>query len=203
MSLSRTFRSSAMLSIRNGAWSAWKLAIPTVSNAREALIPYPAGEPPRHVGADGRRVSVEPGDGEAATPLVREGRTVAILRHRAGLLDDPGLVREVAAAAQLAIENERLHAEVLAQLEDLRAAQARIVATGDAERRRLERDLHDGTRGAGTRAGLPSRRIGPGWPYTPLFIPNGPDSCHGPPITRARMSMVTWTSRNPLVDHAV
>ena len=42
------------------------------------------------------------------------------------------------------MENERLQAEVLAQLEDLRAARARIVATGDAERRRLERDLHDG-----------------------------------------------------------
>ena len=107
-------------------------------------LAYPAGEPPRHVAADGRRVSVEPGDGEAATPLVREGRTVAILRHRAGLLDDPGLVRELVAAARLAMENERLQAEVLAQLEDLRAAQARIVATGDAERRRLERDLHDG-----------------------------------------------------------
>ena len=107
-------------------------------------LAYTVGEPPRHVGADGRRVNVEPGDGEAATPLVQQGRTVAILRHRAGLLDDPGLVRQVVAAARLAMENERLQAEVLAQLEDLRAAQARIVATGDAERRRLERDLHDG-----------------------------------------------------------
>jgi signal transduction histidine kinase len=47
-------------------------------------------------------------------------------------------------ATRLGMENERLRAEVLARLEDLRAAQARIVATGDAERRRLERDLHDG-----------------------------------------------------------
>jgi len=42
------------------------------------------------------------------------------------------------------MENERLQAEVLAQLDDLRAAQARIVAAGDAERQWLERDLHDG-----------------------------------------------------------
>jgi len=42
------------------------------------------------------------------------------------------------------MENERLHAEALAQLQDLQAAQARIVEGGDAERRRLERDLHDG-----------------------------------------------------------
>jgi signal transduction histidine kinase len=107
-------------------------------------LAYLVGEPPRHVHADGSPTSAEPGAGQDVTPLVRDGRTVAILRHRAGLLDDPGLVGEVAAAARLSMENERLGAEVLAQLEDLRAAQARIVAAGDAERQRLERDLHDG-----------------------------------------------------------
>ena len=107
-------------------------------------LAYPVGEPPRPVRADGQPADIEPGPGRQVTPLVRSGRTVALLRHRAGLLDDPGLVSEVAAAARLGMENERLHAEVLAQLDDLRAAQARIVAAGDAERRRLERDLHDG-----------------------------------------------------------
>ena len=107
-------------------------------------LAYPVGEPPRYVRADGKVASVEPDEGQAVTPLVRAGQTAALVRHRAGLLDDPGLVQEVAAAARLALDNERLHAEVLAQLEDLRAAQARIVAAGDAERRRLERDLHDG-----------------------------------------------------------
>ncbi len=107
-------------------------------------LAYPVGEPPRHVRADGQPASIQPGKGQDVTPLVRGGRTAAVLRHRAGLLDDPGMVREVAAAARLGMENERLHAEVLAQLDELRAAQARIVAAGDAERRRLERDLHDG-----------------------------------------------------------
>jgi signal transduction histidine kinase len=107
-------------------------------------LAYPVGEPPRPVRADGHPTDVEPGQGQQVTPLVRGGQTVAMLRHRAGLLDDPGLIGEVAAAARLGMENERLHAEVLAQLADLRAAQARIVAAGDAERRRVERDLHDG-----------------------------------------------------------
>src|SRR5499427_2911478 len=107
-------------------------------------LAYPVGEPPRYVRTDGQPVGIGPGRDETLTPLARGGRTVAVLRHRAGLLDDPGLVQEVAAAARLGMENERLQAEVLAQLQDLQAAQARIVAGGDAERRRLERDLHDG-----------------------------------------------------------
>jgi signal transduction histidine kinase len=94
----------------------------------------------RLVDARGRTLAL---DGDA-TPLVRGGQEIALLSHRPGLLDDPGLVEEVAAAARLALENERLQAETQAQLEDLRASRARVIATGDAERRRLERDLHDG-----------------------------------------------------------
>ena len=75
------------------------------------------------------------------TPLVRDGRQVAVVTHAAAL---PELEREIGAAVRLALENERLQAEVLSQLEDLRASRARIVETGDAARRRLERDLHDG-----------------------------------------------------------
>jgi signal transduction histidine kinase len=94
----------------------------------------------RLVDGRGRDVAVH---GEV-TSLVRDRQEVALLSHRAGLLDDQGLVGEVAGAAQLALLNERLRAESGAQLEDLRASRARVIATGDAERRRLERDLHDG-----------------------------------------------------------
>ncbi len=50
----------------------------------------------------------------------------------------------MAAAAGLAMENERLHAEVLARLEEVRASRTRIVAAADSARRQVERDLHDG-----------------------------------------------------------
>jgi signal transduction histidine kinase len=102
-------------------------------------LAYPL-EDGRYVDADGRRLD----PGQAPTPLVRDGVEVAVLTHRPGLLDDPGLVKEVVATARLALDNERLHAELLAQLADLRASRARIVITSDDERRRLERDLHDG-----------------------------------------------------------
>ena len=94
----------------------------------------------RLVDAGGRVLALE----GAVTPLVRGREEMALLSHRPGLLDDPGLVEEVAAAARLALENERLQAEARAHLEDLRASRARVITTGDAERRRLERDLHDG-----------------------------------------------------------
>jgi signal transduction histidine kinase len=96
----------------------------------------------RYVDARGRRVE-EPvaASGSAVTSLVRGGRRVALVAHAAGIAE---LEREIGAAVRLALENERLQAEVLAQLHGLRASRARVVETGDAERRRLERDLHDG-----------------------------------------------------------
>jgi signal transduction histidine kinase len=109
----------------------------------ELEIAYPVGEG-SYADARGRTVDLARAEGRAATPLLRDGRPVAVLLHRTGLLDNPELVEEVASAARLALENERLQAEVRAQLEDLRASRARIVEAGDEERRRLERDLHDG-----------------------------------------------------------
>jgi signal transduction histidine kinase len=102
-------------------------------------LAYPLADE-RPVDAHGRPLTL---DG-TVTPLVRGGQLVAFLAHRAGLLDDPGLAEEVAAASRLALEHERLQAQLAAQLQDLRASRTRIIATGDAERRRLERDLHDG-----------------------------------------------------------
>jgi len=96
---------------------------------------------------DGRGVEIEPplaGNGRVATPIVRGGDPVAVVVHDDALLDGETLGEAMGASAQLAVDNERLHAEVVARLEDLRESRARIVEASDAERRRLERDLHDG-----------------------------------------------------------
>jgi signal transduction histidine kinase len=68
----------------------------------------------------------------------------AVLVYDQGLELEPQLVRLTAAAASMALEHALLQAEVQAQLEQVRASRARIVEAGDAERRRLECDLHDG-----------------------------------------------------------
>jgi signal transduction histidine kinase len=83
-----------------------------------------------------------PGPGRAVTALAATDN--AVLVHDEGLEHEPQLVALMASAAGLALEHSRLQAEVQAQLEQVRASRARIVEAGDAERRRLERDLHDG-----------------------------------------------------------
>lgn len=80
----------------------------------------------------------------AVTFLERDGQPIAAILHDPVLLDDPGLVASVASAMRLSVENERLQAEVETQLGEVRESRARIVAAGDAERKRVERDLHDG-----------------------------------------------------------
>ena len=98
------------------------------------------------VDLDGRALEISlPSDTErAVTRLERHGRAVAVLIHDPALTEQPELLASVSTATRLALDNERLQAEVRAQLEDVRASRARIVAAGDAERRRVERDLHDG-----------------------------------------------------------
>ena len=76
------------------------------------------------------------------TPLTRGITTVGYLDHQAELLQHD--IAVFAQVARLSIDNERLHAERAAQLRELRASRVRIVAAADRERRRLERDLHDG-----------------------------------------------------------
>jgi signal transduction histidine kinase len=80
----------------------------------------------------------------ACTAVELEGRRVGAIVHDRTLSDDPGLLGSVAAAAGLAMENERLQAQLRARVEELRASRARIVEAGTQERRRLERNLHDG-----------------------------------------------------------
>jgi signal transduction histidine kinase len=106
------------------------------------VLAYPLDAAGRLVDAKGRLVALD--QSQEQTRLIRDGSVVAVLAHSPGLLDDEQLVDEVAAASRLALENERLQAEVRARLEELRASRARIIEAGDAERKRLERDLHDG-----------------------------------------------------------
>jgi signal transduction histidine kinase len=108
----------------------------------ELRVAYWLPDVQRYVDAQGRPVA-EPAaaPGRLVTALMQQDRRVAMVSHAATL---PELEREFGAAIRLGLENERLQAEILFQLSEVRASRARIVQAGDAERRRLERNLHDG-----------------------------------------------------------
>lgn len=107
-------------------------------------VAYPVDDGSRFVDETGSPVDL-PSDGaptRSSTPIARNGVLLALLIHRPGLRSVD--VQELASAVHLPLEHAGLTAAALDQLEELRASAARVVAAGDAERRRLERDLHDG-----------------------------------------------------------
>src|SRR5215218_10433165 len=86
----------------------------------------------------------EPGGGRGVTLVSQNGEQVAALVYDATLGEEPELVEAVGAAAGIALENGRLEAELRARLQELHGSRTRVVEAQQNERRRLERDLHDG-----------------------------------------------------------
>jgi signal transduction histidine kinase len=114
-------------------------------DALQATLARALGDPGlvvAYAGADGSLPG--PTRERSVAAVERDGRHFAALVYDPSLDDDPELVEAVSAAAAIALENEQLHAESQLRLTELLASRERIVAAGDAERRRLERNLHDG-----------------------------------------------------------
>jgi signal transduction histidine kinase len=97
-----------------------------------------------YVDLDGRRVELSDEAGRTTTLIEHNGARVAAIQHDAAVGDEPELLAAVTAAAGIAVENARLHAELRARLEELRGSRARVLEAGQSERQRLERNLHDG-----------------------------------------------------------
>jgi signal transduction histidine kinase len=115
----------------------------TILRDSELQLAYPVGNGVL-IDTRGRPADVGPRPGRVTTPIIRDGTVVAVIEHDEDVLRDPGEMDEVVAAARLGLEHERLQADARAQLDALRAARRRIVEAGDAHRKQLERDLHDG-----------------------------------------------------------
>jgi signal transduction histidine kinase len=98
-----------------------------------------------YVDDQGREIELVEEAGDRRVTIVRDGdEPLAALVHDAGVLADRELVEAVAAAARIAVVNARLQAEIRHQVGELDASRRRLVEAGDAERRRLERELRDG-----------------------------------------------------------
>jgi signal transduction histidine kinase len=94
------------------------------------------------VDRDGR--PVPPDEHAAHVDIVRGDVPVARVWCDPSLVDTARIAQEVGSAVRLALDNERLRAQMLASVQQLRASRTRVVEAADAARRRLERDLHDG-----------------------------------------------------------
>jgi signal transduction histidine kinase len=114
----------------------------TSASDLQAALRRALGDPSLELALEG---SPTAGPGRAVAPVERNGRLVAALVHDASLDEDPELLEAACTATAVALENQRLLAEADARLDELKASRERIVAAGDAERRRLERNLHDGS----------------------------------------------------------
>ncbi|MBO3752219.1 hypothetical protein J5X84_39700 [Streptosporangiaceae bacterium NEAU-GS5] len=115
-------------------------------------VAFPSGTSGELLDAAGAPYHPIAGEGRALTTL--GASRVAVLDHDRALLENRQLLDAAGAAARLALDNARLQAQLLAQLAEVRASRARIVAATDEARRRLERDLHDGAQQRLLEAGL-------------------------------------------------
>ncbi len=117
-----------------------------VQDAVAAALHDPTAElafrdPERGGFVDVHGAPVEPGGGRDIAVIEHGGTQIAVVLHSS---PDPDLVAAVVASVGPAVENQRLHALARAQLAEVTASRRRIVEAVDAERRRLERNLHDG-----------------------------------------------------------
>jgi signal transduction histidine kinase len=111
------------------------------------------------VDATGRVVEGPDPTARVRTPVRRGGLPLATVVHDPALAERPDLLDSTIGAAGLAIEIARLRVEVRRQLAEVEASRARIVTVGYEERRRLERDLHDGTQQRLVSIGLALRHL--------------------------------------------
>jgi signal transduction histidine kinase len=114
----------------------------TVHDPRLAIRYWAAGRG-GYVDAEGEPTEVPDGSGGRVTLVTRRGQPVAALIHSRDV-DGERVDGALGPALRLALENEQLSAATLAELRALRQSRARIVEREQLERRRLERNLHDG-----------------------------------------------------------
>lgn len=112
-----------------------------------------------YVDADGTSRTLGEGRGRVSTPVTRGSLRLGTVEHDERIGEHPDLLDSVIEAAGLAIEIGRLRVEVRRRLAEVEESRARIVSASIEERRRLERDLHDGAQQRLISIGLALRHV--------------------------------------------
>ena len=116
----------------------------------EVMLRGPLGDPQLELqvlpatGSDDERPAIEAGPGRTVTVVQHDGSPAVAIVHDAQLDDDPELLDAAGAIAVLAAENAELDAGWKAAIGDLERSRTRLVRAADEERRKFERNLHDG-----------------------------------------------------------
>ncbi len=109
------------------------------------IVYWANGQRNRWVDAAGNAVDPPAPDSGLALSEIKNGdRIVAGIVHDSALSGQRDFIEAVGSYALVALENRRLTAKVESSLREVRKSRSRILASADRERRRLERDLHDG-----------------------------------------------------------
>jgi signal transduction histidine kinase len=117
----------------------------TLEDPKLEIASWEVGEPGRWVGSDGATVDVEfPAPDRAVTTISDNGHPAIAVIHDPSLNDHRDFLDAAASVAVFATENERLTSSLESSLLELQRSRMRLVSAADRERRRIERDLHDG-----------------------------------------------------------
>jgi signal transduction histidine kinase len=87
---------------------------------------------------------LRPRPSRSLTAIRRHGEVVAYIEHDEALESDPELMQAAGQSVELALESGRLEAELQSKIDELEVSRRRLVSLSEAERRKMERDLHDG-----------------------------------------------------------
>jgi len=122
------------------------------------------GDEGKYVDTAGAELADAARKGRAEVPIRRGNLNLAVVVHDPSLQQRQDLLRSVIAASSLAIEIARLRVEVNLRLAEVKQSRSRMVAAGIDERRRLERDLHDGAQQRLVSLGLSLRHLQSSFP---------------------------------------
>jgi signal transduction histidine kinase len=108
-------------------------------------VAYWVDERQAYVDARGEPLDLpEPASGRGQVAIILDGRRIGAVLYDAVLIDDPALVEAAGRVVAIAMDHDRLTAELLASRQELRRSRARLVEAADGERRRIAQNLHDG-----------------------------------------------------------
>ena len=126
---------------------------------RAAEVVFRLPETGAYADRRGQLLDALPDDGRLRAVIGRDDRELGLLLHSPGAARDPGVLRAVLEAAAVPVELARLRVELRLQLAEVESSRARIAHAGYEERRRIERDLHDGAQQRLVTLGIVLRRL--------------------------------------------